>query len=279
MLPFLSGLLVLGLGVVSAGAAAASPSGIRSELPGPDWAALNPEWHALGPLRAARKSDAQLGALRTDEVDETEELTPLRSPRARRDAPPDDAAAMAQLDGFNASEPLEEEVGEEEEEELPDFTPPPFSVNTRRKGVRNPFYPLGAEAYAAYAVLAAAAVIFSLGILGNVSLMCIVCHNYHMRSISNSLLANLALWDFTVIFFCLPLVVFHQLTKHWLLGQASCTVIPYLEVSCGGVASPQGPKTAEQKKLETVSWRLFMSISQSGDRKLVRINSPVMSSV
>lgn len=147
---------------------------------------------------------------------------------------------MAQQDvplfGFNSSDPMEEEVGEEAEgeEELPDLTPPPFSVNTRRKGVRNPFYPLGAEAYAAYAVLAAAAVIFSLGILGNVSLMCIVCHNYHMRSISNSLLANLALWDFAVIFFCLPLVVFHQLTKHWLLGQASCTVIPYLEVSLGG---------------------------------------------
>lgn len=238
MLPFLSGLLLLGLWVVSAGAAAASPSGIRSEPPGQDWAALNPGWHTLEPLRAARKSDAQIGALRTGEADETEDLNLLRSPRARRDAPP--AAAMAQLDGplfgFNASEPLDLEVGEEaeEEDELPDLTPPPFSVNTRRKGVRNPFYPLGAEAYAAYAVLAAAAVIFSLGILGNVSLMCIVCHNYHMRSISNSLLANLALWDFTVIFFCLPLVVFHQLTKHWLLGQASCTVIPYLEVSCGG---------------------------------------------
>lgn len=242
MLPFLSGLLILGLWVASAGAAAASPSGLRSELPRPDWAALNPGWNTLEPLPAARKSEAQLGALRTEEAEEAEELAPLRSPRARRDAPPAAAAAgaMAQQDdplyGFNASDPLGEGVGEEaeEEEELPDLTPPPSSVNTRRKGVRNPFYPLGAEAYAAYAVLAAAAVIFSLGILGNVSLMCIVCHNYHMRSISNSLLANLALWDFTIIFFCLPLVVFHQLTKHWLLGQASCTVIPYLEVSCGG---------------------------------------------
>lgn len=234
MLPFHLGLLVLGLWVLSAGAAAAPPSGIRSGLSGPDWVELNSGWSKLEPLLAARKNGAQLGALRTDEVDKTEEHTQLRSPKARRDAPPA-AAAMAQQDdplfGFNASESLEAEVLEEE---LPDLTPPPFSVNPRRKGVRNPFYPLGAEAYAAYAVLAAAAVIFSLGILGNVSLMCIVCHNYHMRSISNSLLANLALWDFTVIFFCLPLVVFHQLTKHWLLGQASCTVIPYLEVSCEG---------------------------------------------
>uniref|UniRef100_A0A673B526 G protein-coupled receptor 37a n=1 Tax=Sphaeramia orbicularis TaxID=375764 RepID=A0A673B526_9TELE len=129
----------------------------------------------------------------------------------------------------------------EEEYILPDFpdsTPfSPVDTRIRRKQVKNPFYPVTAESYGAYAVMITAAVIFSVGIIGNVSIMCIVCHNYYMRSISNSLLANLALWDFVIIFFCLPLVVFHALTKDWLLGELSCRIIPYLEVASLGVTT------------------------------------------
>ncbi|KAG7219647.1 hypothetical protein INR49_018923, partial [Caranx melampygus] len=129
----------------------------------------------------------------------------------------------------------------EEEYSLPDFPEPtpfgPVNTRTRRKQVKNPFYPLTAESYGAYAVVIIAAIIFTVGIIGNVSVMCIVCHNYYMRSISNSLLANLALWDFVIIFFCLPLVVFHELTKNWLLGEFSCRIIPYLEVASLGVTT------------------------------------------
>ncbi|KAK2880556.1 prosaposin receptor GPR37 [Channa argus] len=129
----------------------------------------------------------------------------------------------------------------DEDYALPDYTDttPFVPVNTRprRKQMKNPFYPVTAESYGAYGVMITAAVIFSVGIIGNVSVMCIVCHNYYMRSISNSLLANLALWDFIVIFFCLPLVVFHELTKNWLLGEFSCRIIPYLEVASLGVTT------------------------------------------
>ncbi|KAE8296660.1 Prosaposin receptor GPR37 Endothelin B receptor-like protein 1 [Larimichthys crocea] len=129
----------------------------------------------------------------------------------------------------------------EEDYSLPDFTDttPLVPVNPRTRGrpVKNPFYPVTAESYGAYAVIITAAIIFSVGIIGNVSVMCIVCHNYYMRSISNSLLANLALWDFVIIFFCLPLVVFHELTKNWLLGEFSCRIIPYLEVASLGVTT------------------------------------------
>ena len=139
--------------------------------------------------------------------------------------------------GLNASD-------YEEEYSPPDFPDPtPFvAVNTRTRftQVRNPFYPLTAESYGAYAVLITAVVVFSVGIIGNVSVMCIVCHNYYMRSISNSLLANLALWDFVIVFFCLPLVVFHELTKSWLLGEFSCKIIPYLEVRGSGSGSGSG---------------------------------------
>lgn len=118
------------------------------------------------------------------------------------------------------------------EHDFDDITPLiPLVTRTRDSDVKNPFYPVTSETYGAYVILIIAVIIFSVGILGNITIMCIVCHNYYMRSISNSLLANLALWDFIIIFFCLPLVIFHELTKDWLLGDFSCKIIPYLEVS------------------------------------------------
>ncbi|XP_073328646.1 prosaposin receptor GPR37-like [Pagrus major] len=167
--------------------------------------------------------------------------------RKKRSEPLQDGAAWEALPAAMAQEqdaeaPFGLNTSDYEEEySLPDFpdTTPFVPVNTRprRKQVKNPFYPVTAESYGAYAVMITAALIFSVGIIGNVSVMCIVCHNYYMRSISNSLLANLALWDFVIIFFCLPLVVFHELTKNWLLGEFSCRIIPYLEVASLGVTT------------------------------------------
>ncbi|KAK6318496.1 prosaposin receptor GPR37-like [Coregonus clupeaformis] len=122
--------------------------------------------------------------------------------------------------------------------DLQDYTPLiPLNPQTKRKYVKNPFYPITAESYGAYAIMIISVIIFTVGIIGNIAIMCIVCHNYYMRSISNSLLANLALWDFVIIFFCLPMVIFHELTKNWLLGEFSCKIIPYIEVASLGVTT------------------------------------------
>lgn len=185
-----------------------------------------------GALRADQSAEPLVRACsrrRSPEPGRTKRSEPLLDGAASEALP----AAMAQEQdaGLNASD-------YEEEYSVPDFADPtplvPVDTRTRRKPVKNPFYPLTAESYGAYAVTIAAAVIFSVGIIGNVSVMCIVCHNYYMRSVSNSLLANLALWDFVVLFFCLPLVVFHALTKNWLLGEFSCRIVPYLEVRTRG---------------------------------------------
>ncbi|XP_078424523.1 prosaposin receptor GPR37-like [Cetorhinus maximus] len=113
----------------------------------------------------------------------------------------------------------------------------PVQAPGKRRSLKNAFYPVTEDSYGAYAVMCLSIVIFVIGIMANLSIMCIVCHNYYMRSISNSLLANLAFWDFLIIFFCLPLVIFHELTKKWLLGDLSCKVIPYLEVASLGVTT------------------------------------------
>lgn len=116
-------------------------------------------------------------------------------------------------------------------EDYEDSTPlGPINTRPRGPGLPNPFYPVTGESYAAYAIIFVSVIMFTAGIIGNIAIMCTVCHNYYMRSVSNSLLANLALWDFLVTFFCLPLVIFHQLTKDWLLGEFSCKIIPYFEV-------------------------------------------------
>ncbi|XP_032446014.1 prosaposin receptor GPR37b [Xiphophorus hellerii] len=103
--------------------------------------------------------------------------------------------------------------------------------------IKNPFYPVTTETFGAYAITCVSGVIFLVGIAGNIAILCIVCQNYYMKSISNSLLANLAVWDFVLIFFCLPMVVFHELTKSWLLGEFTCRVVPYVEVASLGVTT------------------------------------------
>lgn len=155
-------------------------------------------------------------------------------------------AAMAQEQENGA--PFRLNISDFDEEYFPDTTFFPVDTQPRRKQMKNPFYPVTAESYGAYAIMITAAVIFSVGIIGNVSVMCIVCHNYYMRSISNSLLANLALWDFVVIFFCLPLVVFHELTKNWLLGEFSCRIVPYLEVSWESGSVPSAGECSSESR-------------------------------
>lgn len=198
----------------------------------------------LGPQ--ARNRDAQSGAQRVRHklVNEARDerspqelrrgapctLEPKR--RAERSEPLRAGAVAQEQEAGPPTGPNISDYGEEEPDYEPGPTPlPPVDSRTRRKPLRNPFYPLSAEAAGAYALMLVSAVIFGVGVIGNMSVMCIVCHNFYMRSISNSLLASLALWDFSVLFLCLPLVLFHQLTGTWLLGQLSCRIIPYLEVS------------------------------------------------
>ncbi|KAI5617318.1 G protein-coupled receptor 37b precursor, partial [Silurus asotus] len=120
-----------------------------------------------------------------------------------------------------------------------DATPmtPIYPEDEENEYYPNPFYPVTDETYTAYAITCFSALIFVIGIVGNVAVMCIVCHNYYMRSISNALLANLAVWDLAVLLLCLPLVVFHELTKTYLLGHFTCKVIPYIEVASLGVTT------------------------------------------
>ncbi|NXP70392.1 ETBR2 protein, partial [Ramphastos sulfuratus] len=44
-------------------------------------------------------------------------------------------------------------------------------------------------------------------------------------------------WDFLILFFCLPVVIFNEITKKRLLGDVSCRIVPFVEVSSLGVTT------------------------------------------
>ncbi|XP_043932432.1 G-protein coupled receptor 37-like 1 [Protopterus annectens] len=110
-------------------------------------------------------------------------------------------------------------------------------ASEKRMQIHNPLYPVTESSYSAYAVMFLSLIIFAVGIIGNLSVMCIVWHNYYMKSAWNSILASLAFWDFMVLFFCLPIVIFNEITKKRLLGDLSCRIVPYMQVSSLGVTT------------------------------------------
>uniref|UniRef100_S4RJZ8 Endothelin receptor A n=1 Tax=Petromyzon marinus TaxID=7757 RepID=S4RJZ8_PETMA len=79
--------------------------------------------------------------------------------------------------------------------------------------------------------------LFAVGLASNLTVICVVCNNRYMKNVSNSLLANMAFWDFLVIFVCLPLTAVHELSKRWVLGDFTCKLVPYLEVASLGITT------------------------------------------
>ncbi|KAM4609883.1 G-protein coupled receptor 37-like 1 [Polymixia lowei] len=104
-------------------------------------------------------------------------------------------------------------------------------------GLFNPFYPLAEGSYSAYAILFLAGLVLAVGVVGNMAVMCIVWNNYYMRSAWNYLLASMAFWDFLVLVFCLPVVVLNQLSHRRILGDITCRMVPYMEVTSLGITS------------------------------------------
>ncbi|XP_043102100.1 G-protein coupled receptor 37-like 1 [Puntigrus tetrazona] len=118
-------------------------------------------------------------------------------------------------------------------EQVPNSDPTKRSITK----IHNPLFPITDSSYSAYGILFLAFVVFAFGVVGNLAVMCIVWQNYFMRSAWNYFLASLAFWDFLVLCFCLPVVVFNELTNKRLLGDFSCRVVPYIEVTSLGVTT------------------------------------------
>ncbi|XP_043201803.1 orexin receptor type 2-like isoform X2 [Amphibalanus amphitrite] len=73
-------------------------------------------------------------------------------------------------------------------------------------------------------------IVFVVGLIGN-ALVCIaVCRNHTMRTVTNIFIVNLAVADFLVLLFCMPLTVPVDITQTWFFGSVCCKVITSLQM-------------------------------------------------
>ncbi|XP_006817908.2 QRFP-like peptide receptor [Saccoglossus kowalevskii] len=75
-------------------------------------------------------------------------------------------------------------------------------------------------------------IIFTLGVIGNVLILFVVCCNKDMGNSTNYFLVNLSVADLLVLVFCMPVALLETyIIRPWLLGEVMCKLVPFLEYS------------------------------------------------
>ncbi|XP_072280577.1 neuropeptide Y receptor type 4-2-like [Pyxicephalus adspersus] len=72
-----------------------------------------------------------------------------------------------------------------------------------------------------------------LGLLGNSSLIYVLCRRKEKGNVTNILIANLAFSDILVGIFCLPFSVLYTMMDYWMFGQCLCKITNF--VMCASV--------------------------------------------
>ncbi|XP_053306495.1 neuropeptide Y receptor type 4-2-like [Spea bombifrons] len=72
-----------------------------------------------------------------------------------------------------------------------------------------------------------------LGLLGNVSLICVICQQKKKANVTHILIANLAFSDMLVCTFCLPITAVYTMMDYWVFGQGLCKISNF--VQCASV--------------------------------------------
>ncbi|GAB0092702.1 neuropeptide SIFamide receptor [Sergentomyia squamirostris] len=72
-------------------------------------------------------------------------------------------------------------------------------------------------------------VVFVVGVVGNVAVVLVVFKSTSMRSATNQFIANLAIADLLVNFFCLPFTLVGNIFQAWVLGVFVCKIVSYLQ--------------------------------------------------
>ncbi|XP_018583929.1 endothelin receptor type B-like isoform X2 [Scleropages formosus] len=77
--------------------------------------------------------------------------------------------------------------------------------------------------------------IFMVGIVGNSTLLRIICKNKGMRNGPNMLIASLALGDLLYILIAIPINVFKLLAEDWPFGVHICKLMPFTQKASVGI--------------------------------------------
>lgn len=72
--------------------------------------------------------------------------------------------------------------------------------------------------------------IFLLGLIGNLSIVCLTFRHRHLRIVQNIFILNLALSDIIVCLLSLPFTPVTNVYKNWIFGQPICHLLPLVQV-------------------------------------------------
>lgn len=74
------------------------------------------------------------------------------------------------------------------------------------------------------------AVIFVVGLLGNVLVVFVVAQNRAMQTVTNCFIANLALSDILLCVLAVPFTPLYFFLKEWIFGKILCHLVAYSQV-------------------------------------------------
>ncbi len=75
------------------------------------------------------------------------------------------------------------------------------------------------------------AVIFTVGLVGNVLVVFVVAQNKAMQTVTNCYIANLALSDILLCVLAVPFTPLYFFLKEWIFGKILCHLVAYSQVS------------------------------------------------
>jgi hypothetical protein len=81
------------------------------------------------------------------------------------------------------------------------------------------------------------AIVFLLGILGNIFVIAVVTHYRHMRTLTNVFLVNLTIGDLLVVCVCIPITLGNYIYTDWVYGHVLCKMTPFLQGSAIAVSN------------------------------------------
>jgi len=73
------------------------------------------------------------------------------------------------------------------------------------------------------------AIIFLMGLVGNIFVIVVIIKCRRMRTLTNRFLLNLALSDLLATLICLPPTAYHHYDKRWIFGEFLCRFVPFIQ--------------------------------------------------
>uniref|UniRef100_A0A915INK3 G-protein coupled receptors family 1 profile domain-containing protein n=1 Tax=Romanomermis culicivorax TaxID=13658 RepID=A0A915INK3_ROMCU len=97
------------------------------------------------------------------------------------------------------------------------------------------------------------AIVFAVGVLGNVTVIYAVSHYSRLRTVTNVFLASLSISDLFLLLFCIPIQYVKYLSHTWIMGSFLCSSVHYVQMFT---------MTCSVLTLTTISIERYLAIAQ-----------------